>query len=232
MSKMTDCFRQRWVGQAAPPTSSSQQAFIAGITGAGGAVTAESGGFLRLLFSNANEVANVRIHFNDKLSFLRGDLISFEAMVRASDAAFASATQVALGMGSAYNADPDVITAAAMFRSKANTSNAVILESDDDVTNIDDVATGLKLLTSWQRFRIEFSTAIKSMAAPGISKGGVATFFMGDARGKLTPVGTTKLFDLSGYALGLQPIFQISKTSSTNAHHLDIKYVEVEYKVN
>jgi hypothetical protein len=52
-----------------------------------------------------------------------------------------------------------------------------------------------------------------------------------DARGQLRRVASGPRFDVSGYTAGLQPYFQIQKSSDSNTDALTILQVSIEYRL-
>jgi hypothetical protein len=119
-----------------------------------------------------------------------------------------SATTIVMGLGSARADDPDTVAANAFF--KLAGSNAVVVETDDGTTDNDDNATGVSLSSTYKRFVIDFSGG----------KSDVKFYIDG------VKVGT-ETFTMSAYSSGLQPIFQIQKTSDSNTDALTVDYVKV-----
>ena len=56
-------------------------------------------------------------------------------------------------------------------------------------------------------------------------------FYVGNARGQLRRVSSGTRFDMSAYTAGLQPYFQIQKTSDSNVDALTILQVSIEYRL-
>lgn len=161
-----------------------------------------------LTLASTNEVENVCLHFGDALDFDIDDIISIEFRAKVT-ATLDSATTIVMGLGSARNDDPDAVAANAFF--KLAGSNAVVVETDDGVTDDDDNATGVSLAATYKRFVISFANGKSDVR-----------FFIDGAR-----VAASSTFDMSGYSAGLQPIFQIQKTADTNTDSLTIDYVKV-----
>lgn len=164
-----------------------------------------------LTLASTEEVENVCLHHGDALSF-DIDLIQSIEFSAKTVAALDSATTIVMGLGSARNDDPDAVAANAFF--KLAGSNAVVCESDDGTTDNDDKATGVSLAATYKRFLIDFTGG----------KSNVKFYIDGDR------VASSTTFDMSGYSAGLQPIFQIQKTSDTNTDSLTIDYVRVTCK--
>jgi hypothetical protein len=160
-----------------------------------------------LTLSSTTEVNNVCLHFNDALDFDIDSIIRMEFRAKVT-ATLDSATTVVMGLGSARADDPDAVAANAFF--KLAGSNVVVVETDDGTTDNDDNATGVSLSSTYKRFVIDFSGG----------KSDVKFYIDG------VKVGT-ETFTMSEYSSGLQPIFQIQKTSDSNTDALTIDYVKV-----
>lgn len=177
-------------------------------------------GVAQLAFDSQVEAQNVCLSFGDKLAFDINALQGFECglkFVGETGSAKDAATTMAWGVTGDRNDTIDSIAVAAIFRLAAGTaSQAVVVETDDTVTNNDDTATDFTLTdNTWSKFRIDFSD-LKSVK-----------FYAGLARGTMKRLATTTTFDMSGYAAGLQPFFQIQKTSDANVDKVQIDYVKV-----
>jgi len=164
-----------------------------------------------LTLASTEEVENVCLHHGDALSF-DIDLIQSIEFSAKTVATLDSATTIVMGLGSARNDDPDAVAANAFF--KLAGSNAVVCESDDGTTDNDDKATGVSLAATYKRFLIDFTGGKSNVK-----------FYIDGAR-----VASSTTFDMSGYSAGLQPIFQIQKTSDTNTDSLTIDYVRITCK--
>ena len=164
-----------------------------------------------LKLASNNEVENVCLAFGDSLDFDIDDLQSIEFRLRL-DVAMTAGTELCFGVASARNDTTDNIAANAWF--KLVGSSAIVVESDDAVRDIDDIATGQTLGTSFRRFFINFATG----------KGDVE--FQVDG----IPVARSTTFNMSNYALGLQPFVQLQKAANTNVNGVVIDYVRVVCK--
>lgn len=217
-----------------------EQALAAAGSGAGGPWVKEDtssagaptvsgllGGGLRMLLASTTEVENLCVYHGDVLSFDIDDIVSAEFAIK-SVAALDSATSIAFGLCSARADDPDALAAHASFRCIG--SNAVVAETDDGTNDNDDVATGLTIGTGWKRFRIDFASRNTSMEPPSVSKGRKSNieFYGSNDNGSLRRVASGTRFDMSNYSSGLQPYFQIQKTSDNNVDNLDILYCGIE----
>jgi hypothetical protein len=194
---------------AALPTSADPAtAWLVDDTSSSGAPTYTKGtSEATLTLASTTEVENVCLHFNDALDFDIDSIIRMEFRAKVT-ATLDSATTIVMGLGSARADDPDTVAANAFF--KLTGSNAVVVETDDGTTDNDDNATGVTLSSTYKRFVIDFSGG----------KSDVKFYIDG------VKVGT-ETFTMSAYSSGLQPIFQIQKTSDSNTDALTIDYVKV-----
>lgn len=194
---------------AAFPTSADPAtAWLVDDTSSSGAPTYTKGtSEATLTLASTTEVENVCLHFNDALDFDIDSIIRMEFLAKVT-ATLDSATTIVMGLGSARADDPDTVAANAFF--KLAGSNAVVVETDDGTTDNDDNATGVTLSSTYKRFVIDFSGG----------KSDVKFYIDG------VKVGT-ETFTMSAYSSGLQPIFQIQKTSDSNTDALTIDYVKV-----
>lgn len=201
-------------------------------TSAAGAPTIKGAnlGGVALTLAATNEVENICLYHGDVLPFDIDDLISFEVIAKVSGTLDAGTTMV-FGLGSARNDTPDTVTANAWFRLQG--SNDVLVETDDNVTDNDDIATGVTLSTTFKRFLIDFGTGIQTRNPPALALGGKSNiqFFGGNANGQLRRLASGTLFDMAGYSVGLQPIFQVQKTATTAVDALTILECHVEVKL-
>lgn len=177
-------------------------------------------GVAQLLFDNTGEAQNVCLSWGDKLGFDIDSLRGFECSVRtvaATGSVKDANTTIAWGVTGDRNDTIDTIAVAAIFRlASGSASNVVVVETDDTVNNNDDVATGLTLTdTVWGKFKIDFSDKANVKFYGGLSTGNMARLAAGT------------LFDMSNYAAGLQPFFQMQKASDTTTDAFQIDYVRL-----
>lgn len=162
-----------------------------------------------LTLHSTSEVENVCLYHGDALSFDIDDMIRAEFRVKVSGCT--SGTSLCFGMASARNDTQDSVAANAWFKMVgADSTTAVVVETDDGTTDLDDKATGQTLSTTYKRFVIDFSNKKD------------VKFYIDGIR-----VATSTTFDMSGYTSGLQPLIQIQKTSSANTDAITIDYVKV-----
>lgn len=168
-----------------------------------------------LTLAATSEVENVCLHFNDSLDFDIDDIQSIEMRVRLGAATITSGTELCFGVGSARNDTSDSVTVNAWFKMVgANSLTQVFVESDDNVRDNDDIATGMALGATFRRFLIDFT-------------GGKANvkFYIDGQR-----VAASRTFDMSGYSAGLQPIIQLQKAANTNVDSVIVDYVKIMAK--
>jgi len=169
---------------------------------------------LLTLTMNATEIQNVCVAFEDDLNF-DIDLIQYmECGVVMGQAALDATSSFAFGLCSARNDVIDSLTAHATFRIATAGTTTLVVESDDGTNDNDLVATGTTLLNVQKKFRISFTHGTADVR-----------FYVDDNR---VAAGTT--FDMSNYAAGLQPYFQLQKTSDANTDAASIDWVHIVSK--
>lgn len=180
-------------------------------------VDGASSGEVALDLASTTEVENVCLSFGDTLGMDIDKIQGAEFRVKMNQAALDATTQVAVGLTGDRNDAIDSIAQAALFRViGADSTTAVVVESDDGTTDKNDVATGQTLINSYKRLRLDFSNGTSDVR-----------FFMDDGNGALVRVAATTTFDMSGYTGSLQPFIQIQKTSDSNTDGITIDYVKV-----
>lgn len=177
-------------------------------------------GVAQLAFDSQAEAQNVCLSFGDKLAFDINSLRGFECSLRfvaGAGGAKDTTTTVAWGVTGDRNDAIDSIAIASIFRlADTGASHAVVIENDDATNTNDDVATGFTLTDSvWAKFKIDFSNLAD------------VKYYAGLSTGQLARVGSGTTMKMSSYAAGLQPFFQIQKTSDANVDALQIDYVRV-----
>lgn len=159
-----------------------------------------SSGELKVDFDATNEVQNVCVYQNDILQFDIDKITEVEFRVKMNQAALDSASSLAFGLAAARNDAIDSIAEAALFRViGADSTTLVVVETDDNVVNNDDVATGKTLVNAYKDFKISFAAG----------KDDVRFFIDGE------PVATDTVFDMSNYSGSLQLFAQLQKTADT-----------------
>jgi hypothetical protein len=231
--KLTRRIEHDFYGAHKPPAVASRLGiWCSKITGAGGTVQASNLGSLDLAFDNQNEVANCCLYFGDILAFDVAALIRFEFLAKLTAANNAAVTGF-MGLGNARNDAIASITQRVGFTIAANAINGNAVDGTNSQTG---KSTGFSLVAVYRRFAIDFSIGNLTQSPPSLSKGGLADvrLFMSNDKGALQQVCPTTRFDISAIAAGngLQPIFQLQKTSGVFTGTLSIKSVSVEVKDN
>lgn len=170
--------------------------------------TEGNGGEVVHSLTSAVQIQILTTDFNDKLTFAFNKLISAEFMVKCS-AEFASVVSLGFGLQSARADDLDSTTRHAQFRLIGN--NNVAAETDDNVNNIDDIATGTTLSTTYKRFFIDFSGGLSDVK-----------FYVDGVR-----VAPATTFNMSSATGSVQPFIQLQKTSNAAVATATIDYVKV-----
>jgi hypothetical protein len=156
------------------------------------------------------------------------DLLSFEAVLKVNS--FDEQLDIRVGMASAYNVDPDVISEVALFklRGKAGAANAndVFIETRDTNRDLKGTATNKSVLVGqWAKYKIDFATGIQSISAPALSKGGLGSVQFQASRESsgnvfsehVTPGEAGKHMDMSDAVGPLQPFVQVRLLAAPGA---------------
>lgn len=186
-------------------------------TGAGTPTyTTVSGGGVALTLDNTSEAQIVTLYQKDilPLALLNVKRISFNAKVSGID----SVTTLVMGLASAQNDTSDTVSLNAWFRMQGSVSlTAVVTETDDNVTNNDDIATGATLAAVYKRFTIDFTRGLSDIR-----------FYIDGA-----PVSTATTFAMGAIVSTdyVQPYVQIQKASGTGVPAVTLRDLEIEYSV-
>jgi len=177
--------------------------------------TAGTNGRVLLTMDATSEVQNECLDFGNKLNF-DIDLIQYvEIGAVMGQATFTSANQLVFGMAGARADDPTAIAQHAFFRLLGATSTTELyVMTDDGTTDVSPTDTGTTFINVYKKFRISFTHGKSDVR-----------FFVDDNR---VCAGTT--FDMSAYSGGLQPYFQIQKTTGTTAGTAAFDYVHIVSK--
>lgn len=174
-------------------------------------------GDLVLTLAATSEAEIVAVHHGDVLPFNINKIVS--ARFGVSMAGADSATTACFGLSSAYHATPDSTTINAWFRVEGSAStSAIVVETDDNVTNDDDNATGLSIAATSKEFKIDFSNGLSDVR-----------FYGENSNGQLIRVGS---YDMSACSSTqkVQPQFYLAKASGTGTPSMTIDYIEIVYK--
>jgi len=177
-------------------------------------------GVAQLAFDSQTEAQNVCLSFGDKLAFDINSLRGFECglkFVAQTGSVKDTTTTLAFGVTGDRADAIDSITIASIFRLASGSAvQTMVVESDDNVNNNDDVDCGFSLTdNTWAKFKIDFSDLRNVKFYGGLSSGAMQRF------------GRSTTFDMSNYGAGLQPFFQLQKTSDSNTDAVQIDYVKL-----
>ena len=175
----------------------------------------EDGGAAKLTLAATSESENVCLYFNDVLPLDIASLhrIEFVAKVAGIDAV----TTLVFGLGDARNDTPDTVATNCWFRMEGSVSTtAVVVESDDGVTDSDDKATGTTLSSTYKKCLIDFTNGISDIR-----------FFIDGER-----VAAATTFTLAGITSGqnVQPMIQLQKASGTGVPSITIAQITTQQK--
>lgn len=200
-----------------PTSANIGTPWLTDVTGAAPPTHVRSGSAAILTLTADNQAQILGLHHNDSLAFDIDDIVSVEMRVKIGAATFTSGSILVFGVSSARNDTADSVGEHAWFRMEgANSTTQVYVETDDAVTDNNDVATGQTLGTTYKRFFIDFSGGKSNIK-----------FSMDNAAGQLTRVAASTTFSMSNYSGGLQPIIQLQKAANTNADVCTVDYVKI-----
>jgi hypothetical protein len=234
MSRQTRIDRFNFRGAHAPPLVASRQGrWCKADTSAAGAPTVQTGssGAMELTLAADNEVENLTFYTGDVLPYDVDDIVRFR-MLMALSASLPAAVSAAWGMTSARNDAIDSIAAALIFRAIGN--NTVLAESDDGVTDVDDISTGGETLTTTPKwFEIDLSEGGLTQSPPSLSLSAKADarYFITNANGSKRRVAAGQRFRIDGYTAGLQFFCQLQKTAAASVATLYAYEFEIEYRL-
>lgn len=176
----------------------------------------EDGGAAKLTLASTSEVENVCLYQNDVLPLDLAMLQSIEFIAKAP-VVTSSATTITFGLCTARNDDPDATTVNAQFKLDGSVStSAVVVETDDGTSDLDDKATGKTLDTTYRSYKIDFTNGLANVR-----------FFIDGER-----VADSTTFTLANITSGqnVQPFVQIQKTSSADVSSIQIARISAMYK--
>jgi hypothetical protein len=187
-------------------------------TSAAGAPTylciTEDGGAAKLTLAATSEAEILTLYQSDVLALdlARLQRVWFIAKVAAID----SVTGLVFGVADAQNDTLDSVAINAWFKIDGTVStSAVVIETDDGVTDNDDNTTGgITLAATYKTFEIDFTGGVSNVR------------FYADKQ----PVGS-ETFSLAGITAGqnVQPFVQLQKASGTGVPSITISQIGWEY---
>ena len=177
-------------------------------------VATADGGGMKLTLASTSEAEVVTMYHNDVLCFdlARIQFCEIIALVGGIDAV----TTLTMGLGSAQSDTDDSVATNAWFRIEGSAStSALVVETDDAVTDNNDVATGATLSSTLKTLRIDFTNGLADVR-----------FYVDGSR-----VAAETTFDMSGLTAGLnvQPFVQLQKASGTGVPSVTIKDFLIQY---
>lgn len=165
----------------------------------------DDGGSFKLLLDNTNEAQVVTLYQNDVLIY---DVRQLQCMWWVFKVAGVDAvTTITVGAGSAQNDTADSVATNFWGRIQGSVStSALVVESDDGTNDIDDVATGKTVGSSYRKLLFDFTNGISD----------VRYYFDGDRVAANSGTASGR-FDMSALTAGLnvQPFIQLQKASGT-----------------
>jgi hypothetical protein len=221
----------KWLGNEKPPVVGSADSgfWRSKLTGTPATIQA-AGGFMALALAATNEAEVASLYGGDVLGVLIAKIIQIEYWIKVP-VTIGTNGDCVFGLSAARNDTINSMAAAAWFRMTGN--NQLLCETYDGVTAIRGKATGLTLGTSVVRCVIDFATGIQTVSpGPSLGTPNNILFSVENARGQLRPVCRSTVFSMPGYALGLQPIVQLQKASSTDLGSVSVQRVRYRYKLN
>ncbi len=232
MSKQTRQYTYHFRGAHAPPAVASREdAFCSLVVGTGGTPTVQAlDGAMRLALTADDEVQRAALYMGDVLPFDVDDIQRVDIIARAS--AIGATEDVVFGVASARNNTLDNVAAHAWFRMDG--SNALVCESDDGTTDVNDIATGVTpAAANYFHYGIDFASGIHSQDPPSLSLGRKSNlhFTASNSLGSHRRVATGSRFSLSQYSAGVQFLFELQKASGVGTPTFDILECSVDVKL-
>ncbi|HWB13336.1 MAG TPA: hypothetical protein VG826_29190 [Pirellulales bacterium] len=176
-------------------------------------VSPSASGEVKLAFDNTAEAQILTLYQNDVLQFDIDDILELTWRVKLGVTTINANTTLVFGIASAENDTMDSVAEAAWFKMDGgNSTSLVVVETDDNVTNNDDIATGKSLSSSYKDFVISFAAGKKDVK-----------FFI-DGQ----PVATSTTFDMSQYTGSFQLYLQVQKGANAETDSVVIDYVEIK----
>jgi len=214
-----DCFIDNFNRAQAITTTPGQNGWTIKDTSSAGTPTylcvTEDGGALKLTMAANEEVEIVTLYQNDVLPYDLRHISNVWWVAKV--AGFAAADTLVMGVANAQNDASDTVGVNAWFRMEGSVSTtALVVETDDNVVNTDDVATGTTLAAVYKRMLIDFSQGL-----------GNVRFYVDGAR---VAAGTT--FNMSAVAAGqnVQPFVQLQRSGGIVAGAVTIAQFGITYK--
>ena len=172
-------------------------------------------GAYRMKFSNTDEAQKLTLYNGDQENIPGGKRIIFEARCRITGT-FTADDRVCIGLASGRSATLDSIARNIWFRIEGANTN-ILVESDDSVTDIDDVDTGKDFVSGqYHTFKIDVSD-IRD----------IKFFVDGDRCATPHAATNNKMTAAQIVTTTLQPFIEIQKDGGTVEHSIDVDYISV-----
>lgn len=200
--------------------------FTREITGTPAALALSSGGYVTLALEATVEAEAHRLILGAP-AFALAD-IQYAKFRVACMADLPANTQISLGLAGTPTDDPDSIAEGVWAKVLAD--NAIVIESDDGTTDVDDAVTGMSLGLDFRNIVFNFRDGMwRNDIRSGGNEGGYKSIMASveNANGVLRPVARSTQFTLADASGPLQPFVQIVKTSSSDWAHLFVKEIEI-----
>lgn len=182
----------------------------------------EDGGAAQLTFDNTSEAQTIVLYYNDVLVYDVRQINSVWWILKVSS--FSAVSTLCAGVASAYNATPDSVATNAWFRMQGSVSQSnLLVETDDNVTDNDDKATGTTLSSTYKKCLIDFTYGIDDVR-----------FFVDGARVGMGNGATANdgRFSMKGLTAGLnvQPYLSFQKASGTTTDQVTVAQFGIQYE--
>lgn len=172
-------------------------------------------GALAVAFDSTTEVQNVCVSHGDQLWLDIDSIVDITFRVKMNQATADTATSFAVGLAGDRNDAIDSIAQLALFRViGSDSTTAIVVETDDGTTDLDDKATGKTLVNAYKDLKISFANG----------KSDIRFFVDGE------PVAETVTFSMAAYTGCLQPFMQLQKTSDNNTDGFTVCLVDINYR--
>lgn len=172
-------------------------------------VDGSASGELAIAFDSTTEAQIVTLYQGNILQFDIDLITEVEYRVKTNQSTLDSATTLVFGLAGDQNDAADSVAQNCWFRLAG--SDAIVCETDDGTTDLDDKATGKTLVNAYKDFKISFATG----------KSDIRFFVDGQ------PVATGTTFDMSAYTGSLQVFLQHQKASDNNTDGVTIDRISV-----
>jgi hypothetical protein len=223
----------RFYGIAKPPAVASAAGgpWCSKITAGGSPTISSALGLMSLALDSTVEIQNLCLYWGDDLALTIGQIVSLDIWASVS-AALNGVITASFGLASARNDAIASISQYLLFQLNGNNNLSAL--SKDGSHNVAATATGLTLSTTIRRFSFDLASGVLTQSAPNLSLGGSANVRVAaeNSQGLARTVLASTPVNMSGYTGGLQPFFQLQKTSNAAVGTLNLQRMLIRYKQN